>query len=285
MPSCLEDIALETESVLGPLFRADVHPFSPMLAIDSYLQSLDVRPPGKIAKVRMRLVLERDVDGHIDDDFEGVLAVSKFFDVEAYEELDGAGKWRAFIDLVHAAMITAARSQGWNEEPLERARKLAKSQGPCLTGELGPAHPSPNRRLRAQLRYEYVHAISVAIHVSGAQSNEGMVIAIATLPAIFEVIELTIGELKWISNDEIGVGHANEKDRWRISVGPPSSVEFFTARAERDDPHGLYDLGMMYLNGRTVLKDLDKARYWLERARERGYSKAESALLRLPGTK
>jgi TPR repeat protein len=60
--------------------------------------------------------------------------------------------------------------------------------------------------------------------------------------------------------------------------GVTGTVDFHFFRAESGDAHGQYDLAKMYLDGYLVDKNLDKALYWLKKAADQKFKRAQSLL-------
>lgn len=70
---------------------------------------------------------------------------------------------------------------------------------------------------------------------------------------------------------------ANNRDYWEYDV-ESDTIKFVFPRAEANNPHGLYDLGQLYMEGLYVLKDIDMAKHFLQLSVENGYSRAGKAL-------
>lgn len=87
------------------------------------------------------------------------------------------------------------------------------------------------------------------------------------------LLKFYIKKVKWTPSGQLLIYHSNNRDYWEYS---PVTQElcFHYPRAESGDPHGQYDLGLMYQNGKGVLKDEEKSIYWLKKAAAQGYSRA-----------
>lgn len=57
------------------------------------------------------------------------------------------------------------------------------------------------------------------------------------------------------------------------------AVEWYRKAAEQGDAQGEYDLGTMYAAGEGVKKDLNQARIWIERAAQKDFLAAVSAMV------
>lgn len=54
--------------------------------------------------------------------------------------------------------------------------------------------------------------------------------------------------------------------------------EYARLAAMNEDPGSMYDLAMLYQNGAGMVHDLEKSKYWLEKAARYGYAPAMDAL-------
>lgn len=75
------------------------------------------------------------------------------------------------------------------------------------------------------------------------------------------------------ANDTIEIKRTGTDDKWKINT-KSNTIEYISHRAQKNDPHGTYDLGKMYRDGNLIGVDLDKARMLLQKAADLGYSRA-----------
>jgi TPR repeat protein len=221
-----------------------------------------------------------DDDGHVKD-LVDVLEIRKYLDRASYGSLDSQAKRIKLADLIKSGAVTLAKTRGWDASPFERAYDKIVATGVSLGGPIGKPIASPDKTRRAQMEYTYEYAIDVYVNVVQSAENRSERVLFAKLIAGLDLIATLIGPMKWTSNDQLEIQLKNKNDKWIVKLGDKPQSEFITERAARDDPHGLYDLGMNYVKGYLVPKDLERARYWLRRAAERGYSRAPSALAQI----
>lgn len=50
--------------------------------------------------------------------------------------------------------------------------------------------------------------------------------------------------------------------------------------AKFDNPFAMYNLGLMYKNGKASIKNLELARYWLEESLKKGFSLAKKKVIK-----
>ncbi len=81
-----------------------------------------------------------------------------------------------------------------------------------------------------------------------------------------------VKKVYWKNNSEIII-EKSSKSYWTYCLNK-NKLDFYFHRAEIGDAHGQYDLALMYLKGQYVLKDKEKAEYWLKKSAENNYKKA-----------
>jgi TPR repeat protein len=64
-----------------------------------------------------------------------------------------------------------------------------------------------------------------------------------------------------------------------VAKDATEGVKWIRKAAERGLPIAQYDLGMSYIDGTGVARDLHAAKLWLSRAQDNGYTKASRVLL------
>ncbi len=72
---------------------------------------------------------------------------------------------------------------------------------------------------------------------------------------------------------QLGLGGASKDD--------VESTKWYKAAAEKGNAHAQYMLGANYAGGIGVTMDLEKAKYWYEKASENGYAEAAESLVEL----
>jgi TPR repeat protein len=154
----------------------------------------------------------------------------------------------------------------------------------AFDGALGRDVFSPNRKRVARLSFTYEQRIVVSIMILDAAGNSLCTAKIADLPGARSVLDGAIGKLKWASDSAVQVLHRNGRDFWEVDP-ETGTTEFRFERAERGDPHGQYDLGVMYRDGGLLSIDATKARYWFSLDAEQGDQRAIKALSRMDDTR
>lgn len=94
-----------------------------------------------------------------------------------------------------------------------------------------------------------------------------------------DVMKFFFASAKWEGNTFLII-HSNKRDYWKYDL-EKKELDFVYPRAECGDLHGQFDLGMMYLQGRGVLKDEKKGFYWLKESEKGGYKRAIKMLNKL----
>ena len=94
---------------------------------------------------------------------------------------------------------------------------------------------------------------------------------------ISDTIKYYCNKKYWRTDLKFIIELANNRDYWEYDV-ESDTIKFVFPRAEANNPHGLYDLGQLYMEGLYVLKDIDMAKHFLQLSVENGYSRAGKAL-------
>ena len=82
-----------------------------------------------------------------------------------------------------------------------------------------------------------------------------------------------LGRIEWLDNQTVRVVQKNGRDFWTCSVD--GSLEFHYPRAEKGDPHAIFDLGRMYWEGLYVLPDQKRALELIHLSAATGYKHAQ----------
>jgi TPR repeat protein len=88
--------------------------------------------------------------------------------------------------------------------------------------------------------------------------------------------------IRWQNDTHVLIYQENARDYWSYDINE-SELTFHYPRAESGEPQGEFELGLIYLSGRMVTMDREKAVYWIKRAADKGYKHAIRKLERLIG--
>jgi len=104
------------------------------------------------------------------------------------------------------------------------------------------------------------------------------------LPLSLGSLDNILGGFIWENEDIIKLTNSNKRDFWQCATYILKN-EFHYQRAEGEDAHGQYDLGLMYLEGTGVLQSKEKAIFWLKKSAEQKFGRALKLLEKLNNPK
>lgn len=234
-------------------------------------------PSNGVSKVNVHFTGQRD--GPAPQEVLGIAEAHQYFDAVEYAALAPADQQRYYLDRLHDALLRCARTFGWEEGPLSEARERMLQDGLRLEFFWKKPVSSPDRRHRAQ---GFIHAGPrtsiwlVFFDRQGIEQSRTLLSVTSTGsmdPGYF------FGEVAWLDPQTVRVTQDNARDFW--ICGLDGTATFHFPRAEKGDPHGVFELGRMYFEGRVVLEDRERGLELIRRAAESGQKHALSFLKRL----
>jgi TPR repeat protein len=106
---------------------------------------------------------------------------------------------------------------------------------------------------------------------------------ILSFPPAITILEDALGKLEWVDESKLRVTHSNGRDYWLIDL-EKGTCEFVYPRADAGDPHGQFQLGLLYLEGRYVPRDRERALYWIRQSAAQKFAHAVKRLRELEGS-
>lgn len=135
--------------------------------------------------------------------------------------------------------------------------------------------------LLARIFFEVKDSIDLYIEITKGNHLSRMKFSSLGINSTFVAqLGAMLSKVDWISDDILRIHHVNKKDYWEISIND-AIVNYYFDRAEKGDAYGEYNLGIMYLNGQTVLKNDVLGKEWIQKSAEQGYPKAINLLKKL----
>lgn len=187
----------------------------------------------------------------------GIAEVYESFDISHFMSLSANERQHYFLERFHAAMLRCAKHFRWEKKQLEEAHRQIVDKNFHFTIAWKKPLASPDRRVKVQA---FVEASSFPAHLYLIFFDREMQPRQRTLLSVGTngpgSIEFALGEIRWIDSGTVRIQHQNKRDYWLCTTD--GGVSFHYPRAEANDPHGLYDLGKMYVEGQWVLQDRNR---------------------------
>jgi len=207
-----------------------------------------------------------------------VLHVYVYLDLKAFVRYGrGYERRRFYLDSILACMNAYADEYGWDRVYYLEVYRRLLSTSITFDRFWKKAVKCDETGCRAQVHVSYSDSIDLRIVVFDSTNTPIRSKLIARLAPTIGALNDAHGDLIWSSTTEIRLYRENKRDFWRYDLAT-DVVDFVFPRAERGDPHGQYDLGMMYLQGYLVFPDREKAVYWIRQAAEQGFTRAAKRL-------
>jgi hypothetical protein len=211
-----------------------------------------------------------------DKEGEGIADVFEFFDLAHYRALPAADRRRYYLDRIHAALLRCARRFGWTTASLEEAHARILRDGFRFCFFWKKPRASPDRRTRVQAYFDVTDRARIYLVFFDRTMAEQRRVLLCRLEPRSGAGTLELHRIEWLDARTVKVTQKNGRDYWLCPKdGDP---EFHYPRAERDDPHGLYDLGRIYLAGKWVPPDPERGLKLIESAAAKGYAHAQRFL-------
>lgn len=209
---------------------------------------------------------------------EGIAYVSEHFDLAHFQSQD-IGEQRIYLlDRLHAALINCAATFGWNTEQLIAARERVVRDHFQFSFWWKKPVSSPDRKHKVQAFIEVADQAAITLVFTDRQQQEVHRALLCTAPPRSGLGELELHKVQWLDAETVQVTQQNKRDYWLCKVN--GEAEFHFPRAEQGDPHGQYQLGQLYWEGRFVPRDRERGLEWMRAAAKQGYGHARRWLER-----
>ena len=268
-PKYLRFIVVSPDTVLPVLRSADVH------HIPDLLQRLYTPAASKgIAKINVRL--SADTTAPTLEDALGVATIVWPFDTVRFPQLSGAEQCSYYLQQLHDALAFAAPSYDWDAARLDACCAQIRNEG--FQGRWWwPAKPKPNpsRKINAQVFVEMATTTRAWVVIrqrSGAEVARVLLTQLGS-GAMTGALEYVLGDLSWTDDTTVRVRHENQRDYWAVSTS--GEIKFVFPPVESGKPQALYQLGILYWEGRYVSQDREQAMQLMRRAAALGDKHAQ----------
>lgn len=206
--------------------------------------------------------------------------VANVIDIDKFNQLTPNGKSLYIIGLCQQSIMSLVSKMCWNTEVFERTYHKIISKN-CLFREYWrKAKSSPNKQLKAQIYFEDDYE-KEGIYVDFTDKSGKLIKRVQFAPMGYHIYSKMISELQWENNSHVIIkrafSHSCTKtcDYWIIGVD--GSIDYHSPRTENVEvnPHGLFDLGILYWEGKIVMQNQDKGLELIKKAAELNYKHAQ----------
>ena len=206
--------------------------------------------------------------------------VANVIEIDKFNQLTPNGKSLYIIGLCQQAIMSLVSKMRWNTEAFERTYNKIISKN-CLFREYWrKAKSSPNRQLKAQIYFEDDYEKD-GLYVDFTDKSGKLIKRVQFAPSGYHIYSKTISELQWGNNSHVIIKRAfvhsftKTCDYWRIGID--GNIDYYSPRTEcaEVNPHGLFDLGILYWEGKIVMQNQDKGLELIRKAADLNYKHAQ----------
>lgn len=209
-----------------------------------------------------------------------VLLVNYYFDLDRFQHSDIATGKKIFLDSILRSYLMFSEKFGWNRENCQKTYQQILDASIEFKGNWKRPVKNPWGTVSAMLYFEYFEEICIKIIIIDKKNNLIAENIITKLPPSWAAFVDIVGGVCWINEYTVRLLRSNKKDYWDYNI-KNYTVEFYFDRAEKGDPHGQFDLGVMYLEGKFILPDKEKAIFWLKKSASQNYAKSRKLLMNI----
>lgn len=206
--------------------------------------------------------------------------VANVIDIDKFNRLTSNSKSLYIIRLCQQSIMSLVSEMCWNTEAFEHTYNKIISKN-CLFREYWrKAKSSPNRQLKAQIYFEDDYEQD-GIYVDFTDKSEKLIKRVQFAPKGYHIYSKMVSEPQWENNSQVIIkrsfAHSFTKtsDYWIIGVD--GSIDYHSPKTENTEvnPHGLFDLGILYWEGKIVMPNQDKGLELIKKAAELNYKHAQ----------
>jgi hypothetical protein len=274
MAKYLSSIQIDYDACFQKVF-AELEGFTLNTLSDCFLLELRsikfLFAPRLMVHITDKKLLDNNVELFID-----IPLIRKYLNAEQFILLSDLQKRACIVQLLSESIVYVGNYLNKDVSVVQSVIKNVESTLNKFEDFFGRRLENKRRGFEAQLYYKYRKFIEVGCWVQDNDLGQ-LWVPLFFFPAQLQAVTTMFGALKLLDSETLIIPRKNTDDYWLVNI-KTKNVEFVFARANRMDPHGMYDLGVMYLKGYLVMQDRERACEWLNKASLAGYSRADKAL-------
>lgn len=238
---------------------------------------------------QLRILIIDDLTAEIKQDLYSSDGVYTVLDWKTYPCLSSSVEKSAFLmDVIQDKIIAHVKNKGWDLSSFETAYNIIKEKNYQFREYYKKSILSPSKDYKANIYFEYDYERN-GTFVDFSDKNGNLINRVQFTPSGYSVISDSIGSIKWFDNDHViiyymgvtklGREHANNmRDYWVIGIDGSVEFHYPKAEVETNNAHALYNLGIMYCEGKIILQDKNKGIEYIKQAALLKYKHAEKWL-------
>lgn len=208
-----------------------------------------------------------------------MIVVSNVIDIDKFKHLAPNEKSLYIIGICQQSIMSFVSKMCWNAEAFERTYNKVINKNCLFRDYWRKAKCSPNRQLRAQIYFEDDYEKD-GIYVDFTDKLGKHIKRVQFAPKGCQIQSKSISELQWENNTHVIIKRAfayiltETCDYWKIGID--GSVDYHSPRIKNAivNPHGLFDLGILYWEGKIIMQDQDKGLELIKQAADLNYKHA-----------
>lgn len=228
-----------------------------------------------VAKINIHL--NANHVSHAPSEVLGIASVVEGFEAERFSGLGETEQRLYYLQRIHSGVTRCAAHFGWSPEPFVAAYERIVREEFQFSFYWKKPISSPDRQWKASALVQ-VSPLPGRLYLVFLDSRQREVRRVLLSAGVNGpgIVEFLLGKIRWEDQRTVRVEHQNGRDYWLCPVDGP--WQFHYPRAERGDPHGSFELGRMYFEGRYVLRDQPRGLELIKFAADRGFKHAQNFL-------
>lgn len=206
--------------------------------------------------------------------------VTSIIDIDKFSRLAQSDKPVYIMGLCQQSIMSLVSKMSWNTEAFELTYNKIMSNRCLFRDYWRKSKSSPDRQTKAQIYFEDDYEKD-GIYVDFTDKSGKLIKRVLFAPKGYHIYSKMISEPQWGNNSHVIIKRAFSNsftktcDYWIIGVD--GSVDYHSPRTENAEvnPHGLFDLGILYWDGKIVMQNQDKGLELIKKAAELDYKHAQ----------
>lgn len=209
--------------------------------------------------------------------------VTSIIDIEKFSRLAQSDKPLYIMGLCQQSIMSLVSKMSWNTEAFELTYNKILSNRCLFRDYWRESKSSPDRQTKAQIYFEDDYE-KEGIYVDFTDKSGKIINRVRFAPKGYHIYSKTISELHWENNSQVIIKRAyahsfsKTSDYWIIGID--GNVDYHSPKTENLEvnPHGLFDLGILYWEGKAIIQNKDKGLELIKKAAALNYKHAQKWL-------